>query len=193
LINQQSLQLKQLKINIHISLESSFSFFEGLMRSTKKIMKTKFLLSLITLFVIVIAADAQVLTQKNLSLQGAKKIVAEAVKYAQSVNAPGGSIAVVDAGGNLIYLEKLDGTFAAAAEVSIKKANTAATFKAPSSKLENSINGGRDALITVGHTFLQGGVPIIIDGQVIGAIGVSGSASAQQDEDIANAGVKAQL
>jgi glc operon protein GlcG len=156
-------------------------------------MKTKFLLSLITLFVIGIAADAQVLTQKNLSLQGAKKIVAEAVKYAQSVNAPGGSIAVVDAGGNLIYLEKLDGTFAAAAEVSIKKANTAATFKAPSSKLENSINGGRDALITVGHTFLQGGVPIVIDGQVIGAIGVSGSASAQQDEDIANAGVKAQL
>jgi glc operon protein GlcG len=139
------------------------------------------------------AAFSQVLTQKNISLEGAKKIVAEAVGYAKSVNAPGGSIAVVDAGGNLIYLEKLDNTFAAAAEVSIKKANTAAIFKAPSSKLENSINGGRDALITVGHTFLQGGVPIIIDGQVVGAIGVSGSASAQQDEDIANAGVKAKL
>ncbi len=138
-------------------------------------------------------SKAQVLSQKNISLEAAKKIVAEAVKYAQSVNAPGGSIAVVDAGGNLIYLEKLDGTFAAAAEVSIKKANTAATFKAPSSKLENSINGGRDALITVGHTFLQGGVPILIDGQVIGAIGVSGSASAQQDEDIANAGAKVTL
>lgn len=139
------------------------------------------------------AAFSQVLTQKNLSLDGAKKIVAEAVQYARSVNAPGGSIAMVDAGGNLIYLEKLDNTFAAAAEVSIKKANTAALFKAPSSKLENSINGGRDALITVGHTFLQGGIPIILDGEVVGAIGVSGSASAQQDEDIANAGVKVKI
>ncbi len=137
--------------------------------------------------------SAQVLVQKNLSLDAAKKIAADAITYAKTVNAPGGSIAVTDAGGNLIYLEKLDGTFAAAAEVSIKKANTAATFKAPSSKLENSINGGRQALITVGHTFLQGGIPIIYEGQVVGAIGVSGSASAQQDEDIANAGAKAKI
>lgn len=137
--------------------------------------------------------SAQVLTQKSLSLDAAKKIVADAVAFAKTVNAPGGSIAITDAGGNLIYLEKLDGTFAAAAEVSIKKANTAATFKAPSSKLENSINSGRQALITVGHTFLQGGIPIIYDGQVIGAIGVSGSASAQQDEDIANAGARAKI
>src|SRR4051794_36856696 len=156
-------------------------------------MKTKFILSIISLLLIGFMSNAQVLTQKNISLDAAKKVAAEAVKYAQSVNAPGGSIAVVDAGGNLVYLEKLDNTFAAAAEVSIKKANTAATFKAPSSKLENSINGGRGALITVGHTFLQGGVPIIVDGQVIGAIGVSGSASAQQDEDIANAGAKAEI
>jgi len=155
--------------------------------------KTKFLPAIIALLFINITSEAQVLTQKNLSLDAAKKIAAEAVKYAQSVNAPGGSIAIVDAGGNLIYLERLDGTFAAAAEVSMKKANTAATFKAASSKLENSINGGRDALITVGHTFLQGGIPIIVDGQVIGAIGVSGSASAQQDEDIANAGAKVNL
>ena len=154
-------------------------------------MKKIFLI--ITAALIMNAAFSQVLTQKNLSLDGAKKIVTEAVQYAKSINAPGGSIAIVDAGGNLIYLERLDNTFAAAAEVSIKKANTAALFKAPSSKLENSINGGRDALITVGHTFLQGGVPIIIDGEVVGAIGVSGSASAQQDEDIANAGVKAKI
>ena len=136
------------------------------------------------------AVHAQVINAKALSLDAAKKIVGEAVRYAKEKNAPGGSIAIVDAGGNLIYLEKLDGTFSAAAEVSIKKANTAASFKAPSSKLENSINGGRQALITVGHTFLQGGIPIIYEGQVIGAIGVSGSASAQQDEDIAIAGSK---
>jgi len=130
------------------------------------------------------------LSAKSISLEAAKKIAAEAVKYAKANNAPGAAVAIVDAGGNLVYLERLDNTFPAAAEVAIKKANTAATFKAPSSKLENSINGGRQALITVGHTFLQGGIPIIADGQVVGAIGVSGSASAQQDEDMANAGAK---
>ena len=87
-------------------------------------------------------------------------------------------------------MERLDGTFAASADVAIKKANTAAQFKAPSSKLENSINSGRPALITVGRTFLQGGIPIMYNGEVVGAIGVSGSASAQQDEDIAIAGSK---
>lgn len=133
---------------------------------------------------------AQVVSQNNISLEYSKKIIDEAVKFAHSVSAPGGAIAIVDAGGNLVSLVRLDNTFAAASEVAIKKANTAALFKAPSSKLENSINTGRQALITVGHTFLQGGVPIIYDNQVIGAIGVSGSASAQQDEDIANAGAK---
>jgi glc operon protein GlcG len=137
--------------------------------------------------------SAQTIATKNISLDAAKKIVAEAVKYAKANNAPGGAIAVVDNGGNLVYLERLDNTFAAASEVAIKKANTAALFKAPSSKLENAINGGRDALITVGHTFLQGGIPIIVDGQVVGAVGVSGSASAQQDEDMANAGAKASI
>ncbi len=139
------------------------------------------------------ASSAQTLSSKNITLDAAKKVVSEAVKYAKEQSAPGSSIAVVDNGGNLVYLERLDGTFAASAEVAIKKANTAATFKAPSSKLENSINGGRQALITVGHTFLQGGVPIVYDGDVIGAIGVSGSASAQQDEDIAIAGSKVKI
>jgi len=153
---------------------------------------------LITLFIVIgiaiaAACSGQTISTKNISLDAAKKVVAEAVKYAKANNAPGAAIAVVDNGGNLVYLERLDNTFAAASEVAIKKANTAALFKAPSSKLENAINGGRDALITVGHTFLQGGVPIIIDGQVIGAVGVSGSASAQQDEDMANAGAKASI
>lgn len=154
-------------------------------------MKRLFLV--ITAMISICNLQAQVVNNKSISLDGAKKVVAEAVKYARSVSAPGGSVAVVDAGGNLIYLERLDGTFAASAEVATKKANTAATFKAPSSKLENSINGGRQALITVGHTFLQGGIPIVYNAEVIGAIGVSGSASAQQDEDIANAGAKVKI
>ncbi|MFT3678918.1 MAG: heme-binding protein [Ferruginibacter sp.] len=157
------------------------------------IKKLKALLVLCIITFTVTTAKAQVMDSKNITLDAAKKIVSEAIKFARANNAPGGAIAIVDAGGNLVYLEKLDGTFAAASEVATKKANTAALFKAPSSKLENAINGGRDALITVGHTFLQGGVPIIYQGQVIGAIGVSGSASAQQDEDIANAGIKLNL
>ena len=156
--------------------------------------KARLIILFITIGVAIAAAcSAQTINTKNISLEAAKKVVAEAVKYAKANNAPGAAIAVVDNGGNLVYLERLDNTFAAASEVAIKKANTAALFKAPSSKLENAINGGRDALITVGHTFLQGGVPIIVDGQVVGAIGVSGSASAQQDEDMANAGAKVTL
>lgn len=150
---------------------------------------------LVITYAILIAgfASAQTISSKNITLETAKKVVEEATKYAKEKSAPGGSIAIVDNGGNLVYLERLDGTFAASAEVAIKKANTSATFKAPSSKLENSINGGRQALITVGHTFLQGGIPITYSGEVIGAIGVSGSASAQQDEDIAIAGSKVKI
>jgi len=153
----------------------------------------KYIFSLLLAVAAIGAGHAQILNTKTISLEAAKKVVAEAVKYARANNAPGGAIAVVDAGGNLVYLERLDNTFPAASEVAIKKANTAATFKAPSSKLENAINGGRQALITVGHTFLQGGIPLIVDGQVVGAVGVSGSASAQQDEDMANAGAKIKL
>jgi glc operon protein GlcG len=154
------------------------------------------IISLIVVAVVMAIANqtnAQTLSAKNITLEAAKKVVAGAIKYAYDHNAPGGAIAVVDNGGNLVYLERLDGTFPASAEVSVKKANTAALFKAPSAKLENSINGGRQALITVGHTFLQGGIPIIVDGQVVGAIGVSGAASAQQDEEIAIAGSKIKI
>jgi glc operon protein GlcG len=158
-----------------------------------KFLKQYFPLLLIAVIIFSIPAKAQLITQKTLSLEAAKKIVAAAVVYAKEKAAPGGAMAVVDNGGNLIYLERLDGTFTAASEVAIKKANTSALFKAPSAKLENAINGGRQALITVGHTFLQGGIPIIIDGQVVGAIGVSGSASALQDEEIAIAGSKAAI
>jgi glc operon protein GlcG len=137
--------------------------------------------------------NAQVADQKNITLEAAKKVAADAVLYAKANNAPGGSIAIVDNGGNLVYLERLDNTFAASADVAIQKARTSAQFKAPSKKLEDAVNNGRNALITVGRTFLQGGIPIMYNGQVIGAIGVSGAASAAQDEEIAIAGSKAAI
>lgn len=136
---------------------------------------------------------AQVISEKNISLEAARKIAETAVTYARTNQAPGGSIAIVDNGGNLVYLERLDHTFAASADVAVQKARTAALFKAPSKKLEDAVNTGRYALITVGKTFLQGGVPILFEGQIIGAIGVSGAASAAQDEEIAIAGSKTKL
>lgn len=137
-------------------------------------------------------ADAQTAQKKGLTLEGAKKAIAAAVAEARSKNAPGGAIAVVDEGGNLIAVERLDNTFAAGANISIGKARTAALFKRPTKAFEDIINKGRTAMAALNDfTPLQGGIPIIVDGQVVGAIGVSGAASAQQDEDLAVAGANA--
>ena len=137
-------------------------------------------------------AHAQTTAKKGLSLEGAKKVIAAAVAEAKKLNAPGGAIAVVDEGGNLMAVERLDGTFAAGALISIGKARTAALFKRPTKAFEDIINKGRTAMTTLNDfTPLQGGIPIMVDGQIVGAIGVSGAASAQQDEDLAIAGANA--
>lgn len=139
-----------------------------------------------------VSAPAQVAQKKTLTLEGAKKIVAEAIAFAKKNNAPGGAIAVVDDGGNLMYLERLDNTFAAGANVSIGKARTAAIFKKPTGFFEKIIREGRTPMVALNDfTPLQGGVPIEFEGQIVGAIGVSGAASAQQDEEIALAGAEA--
>jgi glc operon protein GlcG len=136
-----------------------------------------------------------VIDQPTLTLEGAKRIAAAAIVYARDHGAPGGSIAIVDVGGHTLYLERLDGTFAAAADVSIGKARTAVNFRKATKALEDAINKGRPALLPVGEvtwfTPLQGGVPIIVNGHVVGGIGVSGALSQQQDEEIAMAGVQA--
>ncbi len=137
--------------------------------------------------------QAQVVETYELTLEGAKEIMAKAQEYAKANNAPGCAIAIVDAGGNLILLERLTGTFAVASEVSHGKARTAALFKMPSKNLEENILKGRTSLITVGENMLRGGVPIIYKGKVIGGIGVSGAASADQDAEIAQAGVTAKF
>jgi glc operon protein GlcG len=139
------------------------------------------------------AGAAEMATHKaTLTLDGAMRVAASAVSEAKRLSAPGGAIAVVDDGGNLLYLERLDNTFPAAATVAIEKARTASTFRRPTRVFEEAIKGGRVSLVAVDvMTPLQGGVPILIDGQVVGAIGVSGAASAQQDDDLAAAAVAA--
>jgi glc operon protein GlcG len=136
-------------------------------------------------------AHAQVASKKGLTLEGAKQVIAAATAEARRGRA-GGVVAVVDEGGNLMALERLDGTFAAGANISIGKARTAAIFKRPTRFFEDVIKGGRTAMIALNDfTPLQGGVPITVDGEVVGAIGVSGAASAQQDEEIAMVGAAA--
>jgi len=155
----------------------------------------KTILQLSVFLLISASSYAQVVSLNSISLEAAKKIVAEARKHGQSVNAPHGgpSIAIVDQGGNLVYVERPETTFAASAMVAYEKARTAAMFQQPSRNMENAIKGGRAPLITVGYNMLEGGVPIIYNGQIIGAIGVSGAASSQQDVEIAEVGAKTKL
>ena len=85
------------------------------------------------------AGQAQVVEKKTLTLEGARQVVATAIGEARRLNAPGAAIAVVDDGGNLVALERLDGTFAAGANISIGKARTAAIFKRPTKAFEDAI------------------------------------------------------
>lgn len=143
------------------------------------------------LFLALLAAVGfgQVREKKSLTLEGARQVIAAAKNYAAKNNAPGGVIAVVDDGGSLVALERLDGTFTAGANISIGKAKTAAMFKRPTKVFEDIVNKGRTTMVALqDFTPLQGGVPILVDGQIVGAIGVSGAASAEQDEEIALAG-----
>ena len=97
-----------------------------------------------------------------------------------------GAVAVVDDGGNLLYLLRIDNTFPAGSYVAMDKARTAATFRMPTRNLEDAVKNGRTSLVAVSEmTPLAGGVPIVIDGQIVGAVGVSGAANAQQDEELA--------
>jgi glc operon protein GlcG len=141
------------------------------------------------------AVSADIVSMPSLTLEGAKRVAATAIAYAKSHNAPGASVAVVDAGGHTIYLERLDGTFSAGSDISIGKARTAVVFKRATRGIEEGINKGRTAMVDVAavtwFTPLQGGVPIVSAGQIVGGIGVSGASSAQQDEEVAMAGAAA--
>ena len=133
------------------------------------------------------ALQAELPTKKVLTLGLAKRLVAAAEAEAKKRSAAV-VIAVVDDGGQLILLERLDDTQVASVEVAIGKARTAAIFRRPSKEFEDQVKNGRVAALALpGATPLQGGIPITVDGKVIGAIGASGN-SPQEDEEIALAG-----
>jgi glc operon protein GlcG len=156
-------------------------------------MKTRALVAAaLSIASIAAAVSAQVRSQPTLDRDGARRVMASALAEAERLGAPGGAVAVVDDGGHPVLLERIDGTFDAGALISIGKARTAANFGKPTRVFEELINKGRTAMTTLdGFTPLTGGVPIVVEGRVVGAIGVSGAASADQDEQIAIAGAAA--
>jgi len=102
------------------------------------------------------------------------------------------TIAIVDDGGHLLHLQRLDGASALSSHIAPAKANTAALGRRETKSFEDIINGGRVAFMTVPAVagLLEGGVPILKDGVVIGAVGVSGVKSSE-DAQIAKAGIAA--
>ena len=133
-------------------------------------------------------ASAQLADKKVLTLDGAKKVAAAAEAEARKNNW-NVVIAVVDDGGHLLYLQRIDGTQTGSIDVAIQKARTAQAFKRPTKVFEDAIAGGRNALIALhGALPLEGGLPIMVGGQLVGAIGVSGVKSTE-DGQIAKAGV----
>lgn len=129
-------------------------------------------------------------TMRYITLEGARKMMAAAEAEARKNRWPV-AIAIVDAGANLIMFEKLDDTQPGSIEVAIGKARTAVNFKRPTKALEEIVNGGRSVFLAVEGMFpLQGGLPVTVEGQVIGAVGVSGVLSSQ-DEQVAGAAIEA--
>jgi glc operon protein GlcG len=154
-------------------------------------MSTPIRITMATLALSAPALHAQVSAKPALTMDGARKVADAVVAEAKRLNTTG-VVAVVDDGGNLMYLARVDNTFPAGAMISYGKARTAAMFKRPTSVFENIIKNGRTPMVALNDfTPLQGGIPLEAGGQVVGGVGVSGAASAQQDEDLAMVGVKA--
>jgi glc operon protein GlcG len=127
-----------------------------------------------------------------ISLENAKKAAAPAVAEAAKNNWTM-AVAIVGPAGNLIYYEKMDNTQLGSAEVAIDKAKTAALFKRPTKALQDALAAGGEGLRVLGIkgvTPVEGGIPLVMDGKIVGAIGVSGGSSAQ-DGQCAKAGADA--
>lgn len=136
------------------------------------------------------APVAELATKKALTLEVAKQIAAASERFARK-NQWNVVIAIVDDGGHLVYFERMDGVQTGSIQVAIQKAKTAAAFKRPTKVFEEAVAEGRTVLLGLpGGMPFEGGVPITAEGQVIGAVGVSG-VTAQQDGMIAQAGVDA--
>ena len=139
-------------------------------------------------FLLPLSSHAQLLDKKTLSLDAANKIIAGAIAEAKANNWSV-DIAIVDEGGNLLSFQRMDGASIGAIDAAIGKARTASLYRRPTKVLEE-VAKTRPAILTLPNSVLrQGGVPVIVNGQIVGAVGVGG-VSSQQDEQIAEAGLR---
>jgi glc operon protein GlcG len=150
----------------------------------------KFFAVLSVVFLLVGGSRGQLVQKTTLTLATAKQLATVCESEAQKNNAPV-VIAIVDEGGNLINLERMDDAQIGSVEVSQAKAHSAIAFKRPTKSFQDSLAQGNMAVLKVPGTIAsEGGVPLTVDGKIIGAIGVSGG-SPQQDGAIATAGAAA--
>jgi glc operon protein GlcG len=150
-------------------------------------MSSRFVVRLLaTLTILLCAAGARAQQMPNpygapISLENAKKAAASAIAEARKNNWTM-ALAVVDPSGTLVYYEKLDNTQIGSAQVAINKARSAALFKRPTKSFEDQLAKGGDGLRTLGlegAVPVEGGVSVVIEGKIVGAIGMSGGTSAQ--------------
>jgi glc operon protein GlcG len=133
---------------------------------------------------------ADVTTQHTLTLDAARTVIAAAEAEALQKGWPC-VVAVTDSSGYLITLDRMDASpMLASVELAPAKARTAALFRKPSKALEDAIHAGRTAAVTAGYVEMSGGLPLIVNGEIVGAIGVS---SAQPDWDAAIAAAGAAI
>ena len=124
-----------------------------------------------------------------ISLEHAKKAAAPALAEAAK-NGWNMAVAIVDPGGNLVYYEKMDNTQLGSANIAIDKARSAALFKRPTKAFQDALAAGGDGMRVLrlqGVVPIEGGIPLVMDGKIVGGIGVSGATSAQ-DAQCAKAG-----
>ena len=130
---------------------------------------------------------------KKINLEGAKLLANAAREKAIEIQVPGAA-AVVDDGGNLVYVERRDNSMIYAVDIVINKAKTAIGFRRPTIALEQTIDEGRSAMLgltnTIAYAPLKGAYPIEMDGKLIGAIAVGGTLNADLDEVIVLAALK---
>ena len=128
-------------------------------------------------------ADAQTTSVMVLDQAGAQSVLQAATDSAEQLNAPS-AIAVVDPAGDLLAFQRMDGVRPASVDLAIQKARTAARLQRPTAEIENNINQGRTAFVTTGIMALRGGMPVRVNGEVVGGVGVAGLSS-ENDTEIA--------
>jgi uncharacterized protein GlcG (DUF336 family) len=187
---KHELDLERSRVGSALSARDICSFFVKEMKMVKQVKYLCCTALLLSVLVCQGAPVAELATKKALTLEVAKRIAAASKEFAQK-NKWNVVISIVDDGGHLVYFERMDGVQTGSIQVAIRKAQAAAAFKRPTRLFEEAVAGGRTVLVALPNGMpFEGGVPIKIEDQVIGAIGISG-VTAQQDGMIAQAGVDA--